>query len=42
MLSIKNLSFKSKLLLYAGSATGTALTLCCIAVMSAEWIESRK
>ncbi len=42
MLSIKNMSFKGKLLLYAASATGTALTLCCIAVMTAEWIEARR
>ncbi len=42
MLSIKNMSFKGKLLLYAASATGTALALCCVAVMTAEWIESRR
>ncbi len=42
MLSIKNMSFKGKLMLYAASATGTALALCCIAVMTAEWIESRR
>ena len=41
MLSIRNMSFKSKLLLYAASATGTALVLCCIAVMAAQWIEWR-
>ena len=42
MLSIKNMSFKGKLVLYAASATGTALALHCIAVMTAEWIDSRR
>ncbi len=42
MLSIRNMSFKGKLMLYAASATGTALALCCVAVMTAEWVESRK
>jgi len=42
MLSIRNMSFRRKMLLYAASATGTALTLCCVAVMTAQWFEWRK
>ncbi len=41
-LSVKNMSFKSKLLLYAVSATGSALVLCCVAIMTTEWFESRR
>jgi signal transduction histidine kinase/HAMP domain-containing protein len=40
-LSMANMSFKRKLLLYAASVTGTALALCCIAVMTAAWLQSR-
>ncbi len=42
VLSIRDMSFKGKLLLYAASVTGTALVLCCIAVMAAEWIGLRR
>jgi len=42
MLSIRNMSFKGKLLVYAASATGPALLLCCAAVMTSEWFDARK
>ncbi|MHC4695820.1 MAG: PAS domain S-box protein [Planctomycetota bacterium] len=42
ILSIKNMSFKGKMLLYAAVTTGTALALCAIAVLAAEWFEWRR
>ncbi len=42
MLSIKNMSFKRKMLLYAASTTVTALMVCAIAVLTAEWLELRE
>ncbi|MFQ5462489.1 MAG: ATP-binding protein [Phycisphaerae bacterium] len=42
MLSIGNMSFKRKMLLYAASTTVTALILCAVAVLAAEWLELRK
>jgi len=40
--SVKDMSFKGKMLLYAALTTGTALVLCCVAVMAAQWIEWRR
>ena len=37
MRSIWNISFKGKMLLYAASTTVTALVVCCVAVVAAEW-----
>jgi len=42
MLSVKDMSFKGKMLLYAAATTSTALALCCVAVMAAQWIEWRR
>jgi|GEM_PF-2677703 len=41
VLSVKNMSFKSKLLLYATMTTATALVLCGVAVITGQWIEAR-
>ncbi|MGB0716744.1 MAG: ATP-binding protein [Phycisphaerae bacterium] len=41
MFSIREMSFKAKLLLYATSTTAAALALCCAAVLSAEWVKSK-
>ncbi|MFQ5495465.1 MAG: CHASE sensor domain-containing protein, partial [Phycisphaerae bacterium] len=41
MRSTRDLSFKSKMLLYAASTTGMALVLCSAAVMTAKWVELR-
>lgn len=41
MFSIRNMSFKSKLLLYAAVTTGTALVLFCAVMVFNEWMEMR-
>ncbi|MBU0719486.1 MAG: PAS domain S-box protein, partial [Planctomycetes bacterium] len=42
MLSIRNMSFRRKMLLYAASTTGTALALCGAVVLTAQWFEWRR
>ena len=42
MFSIRNMSFKSKLLLYAAVTTGTGLILFCAVMMVSEWMEMRR
>ena len=42
MIKSRQISFKGKLLLFAGATTAAALTVCCAAVLSAEWINARR
>ena len=42
MRTMGDISFKGKMLLYAGATTGTALIVCVLSVMASEWIEWRE